>query len=108
MAAQYHASVTFALSALALDALGLGIIAPIVPYLVQQLTHLPPERAAPWVGALIAAYAGMQFFAAPLIGALSDRFGRRPILLISVFGLGCDYVLLTFAPDLWWLFAGRL
>jgi MFS transporter, DHA1 family, tetracycline resistance protein len=108
MVKQYQASVTFVLSALALDALGLGIIAPIVPDLVQQLAHLPPERAAPWVGALIAAYAGVQFFAAPLIGALSDRFGRRPILLISVFGLGCDYVLLTLAPNLWWLFAGRL
>ena len=103
-----RASITFVLITLGLDALGVGIIGPIVPSLVEQLAHLPPERAAPWVGALIAAYAAVQFFAAPLLGELSDRFGRRPVILISVFGLGCDYVLLTFAPNLWWLFVGRL
>ena len=101
-------SVTFILTTLGIDALGVGIIAPIVPGLVRQLANLPPERAAPWVGALIAAYAGVQFFAAPLLGELSDRFGRRPVILASVFGLGCDYVLLACAPNLWWLFAGRL
>ena len=105
---QPRASVAFVLVTLGLDALGVGIIAPIVPGLVRQLAHLPPERAAPWVGGLIAAYAAMQFFAAPILGELSDRFGRRPVILASVFGLGCDYVLLSFAPDLWWLFAGRL
>ena len=79
-----------------------------MPGLVRQLAHLRPEQAAPWVGALIAAYAAMQFFAAPILGELSDRFGRRPVILASVFGLGCDYVLLAAAPNLWWLFAGRL
>ncbi|WP_428487376.1 TCR/Tet family MFS transporter [Rhodopila sp.] len=108
MSQQRRASVAFVLVTLGLDAIGVGIIAPIVPGLVRQLTHLPPERAAPWVGALIAAYAGVQFLAAPILGELSDRFGRRPIILTSVFGLGCDYVFLTFAPNLWWLFAGRL
>ena len=103
-----HASVAFVLITLGLDALGVGIIAPIVPGLVRQLGHLSPERAAPWVGALVAAYAAVQFFAAPLLGELSDRFGRRPVILTSVFGLGCDYVLLAVAPNLWWLFAGRL
>ncbi len=103
-----RASVAFVLVTLGLDALGVGIIAPIVPGLVRHLAHLPPDRAAPWVGALIAAYAAMQFLAAPILGALSDRFGRRPIILASVFGLGCDYVLLACAPNLWWLFAGRL
>ncbi len=103
-----RASVAFVLVTLGLDALGVGIIAPVVPGLVRHLAHLPPDRAAPWVGALIAAYAAMQFAAAPILGALSDRFGRRPIILASVFGLGCDYVLLALAPNLWWLFAGRL
>ncbi len=105
---QRRASIVFVLVTLGLDALGVGIIAPIVPGLVRQLAHLPPERAAPWVGALVAAYAAMQFFAAPILGELSDRFGRRPVILASVFGLGCDYVLLALAPNLWWLFAGRL
>ncbi len=103
-----QASVTFVLITLGLDALGVGIIAPIVPGLVQQLAHLPPQASAPWVGALIAAYAGVQFLAAPLLAELSDRFGRRPVILASVFGLGCDYVLLALAPNLWWLFVGRL
>ena len=103
-----QASVTFVLITLGLDALGVGIIAPIVPGLVRQLAHLSPDRAAPWIGGLIAAYAAVQFFAAPLLGELSDRFGRRPVILASVFGLGCDYVLLALAPNLWWLFAGRL
>ncbi len=103
-----RSSTTFVLVTLGLDALGVGIIAPIVPGLVQQLGHLPPSAAAPWIGALIAAYAMVQFLAAPLLGALSDRFGRRPVILISVFGLGCDYLLLALAPSLPWLFLGRL
>ena len=108
MFSKRRASVTFVLVTLGIDALGVGIIAPIVPGLVRQLAHLSPEGAAPWVGALIAAYAAVQFFAAPFLGELSDRFGRRPIILASVFGLGCDYVLLALAPNLWWLFLGRL
>ena len=106
--AQPRVSFVFALVAIGLDALGVGIIAPIVPQLVQQLAHLPPNRAAPWVGALIAAYAGMQFLFSPLLGALSDRFGRRPVILGSVAGIGFDYVLLALAPTLPWLFVGRL
>ena len=108
MAKRPNASVAFILVTLGLDALGVGIIAPIVPGLVRTLAHLSPAGAAPWVGALIAAYAGVQFFASPLLGELSDRFGRRPVILVSVFGLGCDYVMLALAPNLWWLFAGRL
>ncbi len=108
MSSRSRASVGFVLVTLGLDALGVGLIAPIVPGLVRQLAHLSEQQAAPWVGALIATYAAMQFFAAPLLAELSDRFGRRPVILASVFGLGCDYVLLTFAPNLWWLFAGRL
>ncbi len=98
----------FILVTLGLDALGVGIIAPVVPGLVEELGGLPPERAAPWIGALLAAYAAMQFLVSPLLGALSDRFGRRPVILASVAGLGVDYLLLALAPSLPWLFLGRL
>jgi DHA1 family tetracycline resistance protein-like MFS transporter len=105
---QRRASAAFALVTLGLDAQGVGIVAPIVPGLVRDLGHLSPDKAAPWIGALIASYAAMQFFAAPILGALSDRFGRRPFILASVFGVECDYVLLALAPNLWLLFVGRL
>ncbi len=101
-------AIAFVLTTLGMDALGVGIISPIVPALVEKLAHLPANKAAPWVGALIAAYACVQFLAAPLLGALSDRFGRRPVILASVAGLGTDYLLLAYAPTLWWLFLGRL
>jgi DHA1 family tetracycline resistance protein-like MFS transporter len=89
MSNQRRASVAFVLATLGLDAIGVGIIAPIVPELVRQLGGLPPERAAPWVGALIASYAFVQFFAAPLLGELSDRFGRRPVILIGSYRVFC-------------------
>ncbi len=106
--ARPRASTAFVLVTLGLDALGTGLIAPIVPGLVRTLAHLSAPSAAPWVGALIAAYAATQFLMAPLLAALSDRFGRRPVILLSVTGLGLDNLLLVFAPNLWWLFAGRL
>ena len=74
MPGQRRASVAFVLPTLSLDALGVGIIAPIVPELVRQLGRLSPELAAPWVGAPIVAHASVQFFAAPFLGDLSDRF----------------------------------
>ncbi|MCQ8240826.1 MFS transporter [Rhizosaccharibacter radicis] len=106
--ARFRASTTFVLATLGLDALGTGLIAPIVPGLVQHLSRLAPGAAAPWVGAMIAAYAGMQFLLAPLLAEMSDRFGRRPVILLSVCGLGIDNLLMVFAPNLWWLFLGRL
>ena len=107
---RHRASVAFVLITLGLDALGVGIIAPIVPGLVRQLAHVSPERAAPWVGcAGGGSYAGVQFLRGhPCWVSSVDRFGRRPVILASVFGLGCDYILLALAPNLWWLFAGRL
>ena len=92
---------------LGLDSLGTGLVSPIVPQLVQKLAHLPPGNAAPWIGALIAAYAGAGFLFTPMLASLSDRFGRRPVLVTSVAGLGVDYVLMALAPSLWWLFVGR-
>ncbi len=103
-----QASVGFVLATLGIDALGFGIVVPIVPNLVQRLSHLPASSASIWVGALLAAFSSMQFLCAPLLGALSDRFGRRPVLLASLTGVGLNYLMLAWAPSLGWLFVGRL
>ena len=103
-----QARVGFVLATLGIDALGFGIVVPIVPNLVVQLSHLPPSAASFWVGALLAAFSAMQFLCAPLLGALSDRFGRRPVLLVSLSGVCFNYLMLAWAPTLEWLFVGRL
>lgn len=84
-----QASQAFILVTVFLDVLGIGLIVPVLPGLVGQFTHSPDEQAY-WYGALSAVYGTMQFFCAPILGALSDRFGRRPVLLLSIFGLGCS------------------
>lgn len=98
----------FVLVTLGIDALGFGIVVPIVPTLVLRLSHLPPSAASFWVGSLLAAFSTMQFLCAPLLGALSDRFGRRPVLLVSLAGVCVNYLMLAWAPSLAWLFVGRL
>lgn len=93
---------------LLVDCTGIGIIIPVVPSLIQQLTGANVSDAATYGGWLTFAYAIMQFVFSPVLGGLSDRYGRRPVLLISLLGLGIDYLFLFFAPDLWWLFVGRI
>lgn len=88
-----------------LDAVGIGLIFPILPALIRSVTHT--SDVAHWIGALTALYAAMQFVFAPVLGALSDRFGRRPVLLVSLAGATIDYLFLAFAPSLWLLFVGR-
>ncbi|MBS0200657.1 MAG: TCR/Tet family MFS transporter [Proteobacteria bacterium] len=88
-----------------LDAVGIGLIFPILPALIRSVTHV--SDVARWIGALTALYAAMQFVFAPMVGALSDRFGRRPVLLVSLAGATIDYLFLAFAPTLWMLFVGR-
>ncbi len=102
------ASVRFVLATLALDALSFGIIIPVVPNLVEQLTGSTASAAALWMGSLLAVFSAMQVVCAPVLGALSDRYGRRPILLVSLAGISVNYLLLTWAPTLAWLFVGRL
>jgi DHA1 family tetracycline resistance protein-like MFS transporter len=102
------ASVVFILITLGLDAMGLGIVVPIVPALVQHLSGLDAGQAAHWTGALIATYAAAQFVAAPVLGGLSDRYGRRPVIILSLAGTAANYLLLAVAPSLAWLFVGRL
>ena len=101
-------SIGFVLATIAIDALGFGIIVPVVPTLVMQLSSLPAAKASLWMGALLAVFSAMQFLFAPLLGALSDRYGRRPVLLLSLAGICANNLLLVWAPTLLWLFVGRL
>lgn len=102
-----RSSVIFVLITLFIDVLGMGLVIPIVPKLVERLMGGAVAEASFVYGLLISLYALMQFVSAPVLGALSDRFGRRPVILLALLGLGCDYVLLSLAPDIWWLVAGR-
>jgi DHA1 family tetracycline resistance protein-like MFS transporter len=100
-------TVLFIFIAVLVDVIGLGIIIPVVPSLVMQLTGEGISRAAIYGGWLWFAYAAMQFFCAPVLGNLSDKVGRRPVILFSLFALGVDYLIMGFAPSLLWLFVGR-
>ena len=91
-----------------IDVIGFGIIIPVVPELIRSLIHGTLSEAAKYGGWLMFAYAIMQFIFSPVMGNLSDRYGRRPILLISLFGFGLDYLFTAFAPTIFWLFVGRL
>jgi DHA1 family tetracycline resistance protein-like MFS transporter len=91
-----------------LDMLALGMIIPVLPQLVMSFRGGDTAAAARTLGLFNTVWALMQFLAAPVVGALSDRFGRRRIVLLSNFGLGCDYVLMALAPTLHWLFIGRV
>lgn len=103
-----QAAMIFILITLFLDVLGLGIIIPILPELIKHFVGGNESLAASYFGPLAAAYALMQFVFAPILGALSDRFGRRPIILIALFGLALDYLIQGFAPNIIWLFVGRI
>ncbi|HET6226830.1 MAG TPA: TCR/Tet family MFS transporter [Bacteroidia bacterium] len=91
-----------------IDVIGFGIIIPVMPDLIRELTGEDLSRASFYNGILLPCFAIMQFLFSPLLGALSDRYGRRPLLLIALLGLGIDYVFQAFAPTLAWLFVGRI
>jgi DHA1 family tetracycline resistance protein-like MFS transporter len=97
----------FVFLVLLLDVLGFGLIIPVAPRLVMSLQGGGEGDAAPIVGWLTATYAAMQFLFAPVLGALSDRFGRRPVLLLSMFGSGLDYIVMALVPTVPWLFVTR-
>lgn len=93
-------------STILLDAVGIGLIFPILPKLLQDVTH--STNIAPYLGIMAALYAAMQFLFAPMLGAFSDRIGRRPVLLISLGGAAINYLFLAFATNIWMLFLGRV
>lgn len=92
-------------TAIVLDAVGIGLIFPILPALLQDVTHA--ANVVPYIGVMMALYAVMQFIFAPVLGSLSDRLGRRPVLLVSLAGAAINYLFLAFAPNLWLLLLGR-
>ena len=119
-----QAAIAFILITLFIDILGIGVIIPVLPELVKEFVGDSEEImlpsllqkfvskgdsvAAVYVGVIASSYALMQFIFAPIVGAISDRFGRRPVLLASMFGLGIDFLIQGFAPNIWWLFVGRI
>ncbi|MCY7422278.1 MAG: TCR/Tet family MFS transporter [Chitinophagaceae bacterium] len=108
MASSRQAAMGFIFITLLIDITGLGLIIPVFPKLIEQLIHGNLSQASKWGGWLTFAYALMQFLFAPVLGNLSDQFGRRPVLLFSLLGFGIDYLFLAFAPTIGWLFVGRI
>ncbi len=102
-----QAGMVFILVTVFIDVLGIGIIIPILPELIKEFVGGSTPLASRYFGIIAATYAATQFIFAPILGSLSDRFGRRPIILISLFGLGVDYLIQGFAPTIGWLFVGR-
>nr|WP_068890009.1 TCR/Tet family MFS transporter [Pedobacter panaciterrae] len=108
MATSRKAALSFIFITLLLDVIGIGLIIPVFPQLIEQLIGGNISQASQWSGWLTFVYAIMQFVCAPIIGNLSDKYGRRPVLLLSLFGFGIDYIFLALAPTIWWLFVGRI
>src|SRR5206468_5643782 len=102
------AAVIFILVTVTLDILAMGLIIPVLPKLILDFLGGKMTDAAHWNGWFALVFALMQFFFAPVLGILSDRFGRRPIILLSNLGLGLDYVVMALAPTIGWLFLGRI
>lgn len=102
------AALSFIFITVLIDVTGLGIIIPVIPQLIMELTGEGLSKAALYGGWLLFCYAFMQFTFAPVIGGLSDRFGRRPVLLLSLAGFGIDYIITGFAPNIFWLFGARI
>ena len=108
MTVKKQAALGFVFVTLLIDCIGLGIIIPIMPGLIQELHGGDLSEASVYGGLLTFSYAIFQFLFSPVIGGLSDKFGRRPVLLASLLGLGVDYIFLAFAPSIAWLFVGRI
>ncbi len=109
MSTNRKAAIGFIFVTLLIDVTGFGVIIPVMPKLIGDLLgNNDVSVASTYGGWLTFAYAFMQFLFAPILGNLSDKYGRRPVLLFSLFGFGIDYIFLSFAPSIWWLFVGRI
>ncbi len=108
MTTKRHAALSFVFITVLLDMLAFGIIIPVLPKLIASFLHGDIGQSSKYLGLFITVWALMQFFFAPVLGVLSDRYGRRPVILLSNFGLGIDYIIMALAPTIGWLFLGRL
>lgn len=108
MKTRKQAALGFIFVTLLIDSIGFGIIIPVMPTLITQMIHGNLSVASEYGGWLTFAYSFMQFLCAPIVGNLSDKYGRRPVLLFSLFGFGVDYLFLSVAPSIGWLFLGRI
>lgn len=103
-----RAALVFIFVTVLIDVLAFGVIIPVLPHLIEDFLGGSTSKAALWVGIFSFSFSLVQFFSMPVLGALSDRYGRRPVILLSCLGLGLDFVLMAIAPNLWWLFVGRI
>ena len=102
-----RAALGFIFVTVLLDMLAFGIIAPVLPRLISDFLHGNIARSSEYLGFFVTTWAVMQFFFSPILGMISDRYGRRPVVLLSNFGLGLDYIVMALAPTIGWLFVGR-
>src|SRR5436853_1178631 len=102
------AAIAFIFVTVMLDMLALGLIAPVLPKLILNFLSGSATSAANWLGVFGTVFALMQFFFSPVLGVLSDKFGRRPVILLSNLGLGLDYIVMALSPTIGWLFLGRV
>src|SRR5215471_8941042 len=103
-----QAALGFILVTVLIDVIGWGVIIPVMPDLIGGLKHINANQASRYGGYLLSVYAFMQFLCAPILGNLSDKYGRRPVLLFSLFGFGVDYIFMALVPTYGWLFVGRI
>ncbi len=108
MVSPKKAAIRFIFVTLLIDVIGFGIIIPVMPKLIEELIHGNISDAAEYNGWLLLSFSLAQFLFSPILGNLSDKYGRRPVLLVSLFGFGVDYLVLSFAPNITWLFVGRV
>ena len=102
------AALIFIFFTVLIDMLAFGLIIPVLPHLIEDFTGGDTAHAAYWVGVFGTVFAAIQFFSSPVQGALSDRFGRRPVILLSCLGLGLDFIFMALANALPWLLVGRI
>lgn len=105
--ARFQPALAFIFVTAVLDVMAMGLVIPVLPALIEEFAG-SNAAAGLWNGVMVALWAGMQFIFSPIIGSLSDRYGRRPTILISAAGLAADWVLMALAPNLWWLAVGRI